>query len=542
VKFGPLPVVEAAGAILAHGVRAGDRTLKKGRVLGPDDIAALTAAGVAEVTAARLELDDMVEDEAARTLAEASRGAGLMASAPFTGRCNLYATVAGLLAYDPARLDRLNLVDEAVTLAALPPFSAVEPRTMAATLKIIPFAAPRAAVATAAAIAVEDGPLLSVAPFRARTVGLVQTRLPQTKSSVLDATTRITEERLRPLGGRLIAERRCAHDTTAVAAEIDALRAAGAELVLLFGASAVVDRRDVLPAAIERAGGTVEHFGMPVDPGNLLLFGRLAGQPVVGMPGCARSPKLNGFDWVLERLFADLPVDRRAIMGMGAGGLLKEIVSRPQPREGDTAPVLARAPRIAALVLAAGRSTRMGGPNKLLAPVDGKPMVRRTVETALASQASDVVVVTGHDVDRVTTALDGCRVRQVHNPRFAEGLSTSLARGLDALDGEVDGVLVCLGDMPLVSANVLNRLIAAFDPVEGRAICLPSFRGKRGNPVLWARRFFAEMKLVQGDVGARHLIGQHADELVEVEMTDDGVLVDVDTPTALAALAERQPT
>jgi molybdenum cofactor cytidylyltransferase len=262
---------------------------------------------------------------------------------------------------------------------------------------------------------------------------------------------------------------------------------------------------------------------------------------VLGLPGCVRSPKVNGFDWVLQRLVADLPVTATDIMRMGAGGLLKEIPTRPQPRAGSgTAAVAAPPPtsRIAAVVLAAGRSSRMGTANKLLADVDGVPMVRRAVDAALASTARPVIVVTGNEQGRVQAALRGCKVTFIHNPAFAEGMSTSLRAGLAALPDPIAGVLICLGDMPLVTPAVLDRLIAAFNPDEGRAICVPTWNGKRGNPVLWDRRFFAEMADLAGDVGAKHLIGEHAELVAEVPMPDDAVVTDIDTPEALAMLRQ----
>jgi molybdenum cofactor cytidylyltransferase len=263
---------------------------------------------------------------------------------------------------------------------------------------------------------------------------------------------------------------------------------------------------------------------------------------VLGLPGCVRSPKENGFDWVLRRLVADLPVSRTDIMRMGAGGLLKEIPTRPQPRQATgEAPAVAapQAPRIAAIVLAAGRSSRMGAANKLLTEIDGVPMVRRAVDAALASRAKPVVVVTGSEQGKVQAALRGCRVIFAQNPHFAEGMSTSLRVGLSALPDKVDGALICLGDMPLVRSVVLDRLIDAFNPLEGRAICVPTWNGKRGNPVLWARRYFSEMGELAGDVGAKHLIGEHASDVCEVAMPDDGILTDVDTPEELAVLQHR---
>ncbi len=534
--FDDFPLDDAEGAVLAHSVRLGKTVFKKGRVLSAADVETLRAAGHARVVAARLDADDMAEDAAATLVARAAAGDGLTVAAAFTGRCNLVAEGTGVVVVDRDRLDRLNEIDEAVTIASLPPFDVVEPRQMVATIKIIPFAVRRDVAERCAALAAEGGPLLRIAAFRPRQVGLAQTSQPETKESVLDKTVEILNSRLAALGCPPLIERRCAHTEAALTETIEALQRDGAEMILASGASAITDRRDVVPASLVRAGGTVEHFGMPVDPGNLLMLGRLDGAPFLGLPGCVRSPKLNGFDWVLPRLIADLSVTRRDIVRMGAGGLLKEIPSRPQPRAGAVPASIPRAPRIGALVLAAGRSTRMGAANKLLAEVDGVPMVGRAVDAALASQAAEAVVVTGHDADRVRAALAGRRVTLIHNPDYATGMSTSLQRGLASFGAGVDGVIVCLADMPRVSAATLDRLIAAFDPVEGRAICVPTWNGKRGNPVLWARRFFAEMSEIQGDTGARHLIGEHADLLCEVAMADDAVLIDVDTPDALAAL------
>ena len=537
--FGEVAVADCAGAILAHSLRVAKGVLKKGRVLSAEDAQALAAAGYATVTAGRLEPGDIGENDAAAKLAGAIAGAGVRTAPAFTGRANLFAETSGLAVLDRAAIDRFNRVDETVTLATVEPYALVEPKQMLATLKIIPFAAPGVAVERCLAVARETSPLLRVAPFVPRRVALIQTRLPGLKPSVLDKTTETTRARLAGFGSALARESRCEHAVPALASEIEAALSAGAELLLIASASAIVDRRDVIPAAIADAGGTVEHFGMPVDPGNLMLMARRGAVPILGLPGCARSPKVNGFDWVLQRLLAGLPAGPREIMGMGVGGLLAEIPSRPLPRALATAeaPVAQHAPRIAALVLAAGQSRRMGALNKLLIEIDGVPMVRRVAETLRQSSAKPIVVVTGHESARIEAALRGLPVALVHNPDYAEGLSTSLKAGIAALPADADGVLVCLGDMPKVTAGEIDRLIGAFNPVEGRSICVPTRRGKRGNPVLWARQLFAEMRDVAGDVGAKHLIGAHPELVAEVEMEDDGVLTDIDTPQALAKLA-----
>lgn len=538
MKFGATPLDEAEGAILAHGVKLARTTFKKGRVLTREDVAALKESGHASVIAARLEADDIAEDQAAAQIAAAIAGDGLVIGAAFTGRANLYSAARGIAVVDYARLDRINQIDEAITVATVAPWTLLDARSMAATIKIIPFAVSSASLARVLELARDGGPIMRVAPLEAHQAALIQTRLAGTKPGVLDKTAETTRARLAALGSTLAESAVCAHEEAAVTAALRQQLAAGRAPIMVLGASAIVDRRDVIPAAITAAGGEVIHFGMPVDPGNLLLLGRVGTTPVIGLPGCARSPKLNGFDWVLQRLLAKLPVTRADLMHMGAGGLLAE-TERPLPRrEASPAPVvtLPRAPQIAAVVLAAGRSSRMAPANKMLAPVDGVPMVARVVDAVRASQAGPVIVVVGNDAARVKAALARHDVRFVENPDYASGLSTSVRAGLGALPADADGALFVLGDMPRVTPAHIDRLIAAFNPVEGRSICIPTHRAKRGNPVLWGARFFAELGALTGDTGARGLITQHMDQVCEVEMADDGVLIDVDTPDALASL------
>ena len=539
MKFGETPVDEAVGAVLAHSLKAGERSLRKGRVLSAEDVAALKSAGRRSVIAARLEPGDVEENIAATQVARPLAGAHVSIAPAFTGRVNLFAEVAGLLVFDRGRIDRFNLVDETLTLATIEPYAVVAPKQMVATVKVIPFAVRSESVAACLA-ETADGPLFRIAPFAPHRTALIQTRLSGLKESVLDKTAETTRERLAALGSTLFLERRCEHLAADLAPEIATALAAGAELVLVAGASAILDRRDVIPAAIEAAGGTIEHFGMPVDPGNLMLMGRCGAIPVLGLPGCARSPKVNGFDWVLQRLLANLPAGPGEIMRMGVGGLLADIPTRPLPRAkvaAEAAKAAKQAPRIAGLVLAAGQSRRMGTLNKLLIAIDGKPMVRRAAEAVAASQASPVVVVTGHEGERVEAALAGIKAQLVRNPDYAQGLSTSLKRGLAALPPDADGAVICLGDMPMVSETVIDRLIAGFNPVEGRAICIPTWRGKRGNPVLLGRQFFPALAAVSGDLGARDLIAAHPEQVAEIEMESDAVLTDIDTPQALAKLA-----
>jgi molybdenum cofactor cytidylyltransferase len=503
-------------------------------MLSASDIAALRDAKVETVFAARLAAGDVAEDEAATLLARAIAGDNTTVEAAFTGRANLHASAHGVATIDRERVQAVNRVHESVTLAVVQPYEVVEPRQLVATVKVIPFAVPGEIVEQVLAAAGSD-PIVRVAAFKHRRVGLVISRLPQTKPSIVEKSKAAVAERVAALGSAVADTAVTDHTIEAVSDGIARMSAAGCNPILVFGASAIVDRGDVIPAAVAAAGGEVVHLGMPVDPGNLLMFGRLHGTPVIGVPSCARSPKLNGFDWVLQRVLAGIHVSGQDIMDMGAGGLLKEIPTRPSPREGGKAK---KAPNVAAIVLAAGRSTRMGERNKLLIEIDGKSMVRHVAEAVAV--AEPVIVVTGHQSERVREALAGLNVRFAHNEAYAEGLATSLRAGLAAVPRDAAAALVALGDMPFVLPADIRRLIAAFSPADGRSICVPVFGGKRGNPVLWGRQHLAAMAELQGDEGARSLLKRFADEVVEVSMPSDAVLKDLDTPDALLSAETSQ--
>jgi len=434
---------------------------------------------------------------------------------------------------DPAQVDALNLADESITIATVAPWQRVERGQMLATIKIIPFGAPEKTVATCVEVAARP-PLLRVAAFLPRRIGLISTLLPDTKTGVLDKTETIMRKRADAMGCSVGTVLRVVHEEAPVGDALRRLRQEGHDPIVVVGASATVDRRDVVPAGLVQAGGTVEHFGMPVDPGNLLLLGRLDGAVIIAAPGCARSPKENGFDWVLERVAAGLPVGRLEIMRMGAGGLLKDTGTRPMPRE-KPGPA-GRTGRIAAVILGAGKSSRMGGPNKLLMTFEGKPIIAHVADAAIQAGLSPVVVVTGHQGSEIRAALASRAVEFTDNPAFASGIASSVCAGVRALKDRADAALICLGDMPRLRAETLRQLASAHDPVEGRTICAPVNGGKRGNPILWDARYFPELEKLQGDTGARHLLAEHEDAVYEVPVADAGVLADVDTPEAFAQL------
>lgn len=331
MRFGPVPLDQAEGAILAHSVPLPDGRLRKGGVLGAADIARLAAAGLAEVTVARLDPDDVAEDQAAARLAAAlvpdPAGQGLSVSTAFTGRVNLNAVGPGLADLDTAAIHALNRIHPALTLATLPPLTRVTGGVLTGTVKIIAYAVPAAALTEACMVA---RGAVRVLPVQRRTASLILTEVPGMEEKLAAKGARAVAARVAALGMALVQTVTVPHQTAAVA---DALRTASGEMLLILTGSATSDLHDTAPEGLRQAGGTVTRFGMPVDPGNLLFVGQLGDRPVIGLPGCARSPALNGADWVLERLACALPVGDDQIAAMGVGGLLKEIPTRPQARE-----------------------------------------------------------------------------------------------------------------------------------------------------------------------------------------------------------------
>jgi molybdenum cofactor cytidylyltransferase len=408
-----------------------------------------------------------------------------------------------------------------------------------ATIKIIPLAVSRAQVAACIA-QVGQGAALQLRPFQPQRTALIVTEQAGDSPRNYIAAVSSSRRRMEDLGSHLGLVQRCAHRSGDVTAALHEALAAGCSLILISGATVPKDRADTVPAAIVAAGGEILHFGMPVEPGNMLLLARVGAVPVVILPGCARSRRSNGLDWVLQRMLAGLPMGRDEIMAMGVGGLIRSPLDAAEDETAVAPEPVRAAPgrRVATLVLAAGSGSRMGGRNKLLQTVGGVPMVRRVVNAALASRGTTTTVVTGFEANEVQACLAGRDVGFAHNPDYASGMASSLRCGLAALGSEVDAAVVLLADMPCISGAHIDRLIAAFDPVSPK-IVVPMKAGRRGNPILWPLAYFAEMQTVAGDVGARDLLRRHADQVEAVEFDDEAIFADVDTPAALDELAGR---
>lgn len=537
MKFGPVSIdaPELEGSILAHTLRLenGGGAVKKGAILTATDLTRLRQSGYREITVATLEPGDVHEDDAARTLAESFAHPSITASSAATGRCNLHAARAGILEIDTERIHAANRISESTTVATLREHSLVQPGTMIATVKVIPFAVPTVVV-EAWQRTLGGEPALGIAPLGRFEAGLVLTELPGVSQSLLERASRAQRARLTILGSRIRREIRCEHSPKAVARAVETLRDEGCDPILLLGASAIVDRGDVIPAGLLAAGGEIVHLGMPVDPGNLLMVGKLDDLTVFGLPGCARSLNPSGFDEVLQRHLAGQPIDSSLISGLGVGGLLKEIPSRPMPRNLSSRSRSKK--RIAAVVLAGGESRRMGRTNKLTLPVEGTPMVARVVDVLHKSRAERIIVVTGHEREGIEGALEGHDAELVHNPDFPDGIASSIRVGVEAVGEDVDGVLIALGDMPWVTPEVIDKLIDAFTADGELSIFIPMFGRKRGNPVLWGAEHLSELRALVGDVGGKVIWQRHPAAVCYVDVESAGINIDVDTPGALQEL------
>lgn len=529
MEFGQFPIADCDGAILAHSLMLADGRIKKGTVLGPENLAKIKAAGFEFISVAKLGATDIGEDEAAKKIAENFLIANISIREAGAGRVNFYAEESGVFQVSKELVDAINRIDPSITLATLENFCALKAGRMVATVKIISYGVDRAAICQIKEMMekakLSGQNLMTIKAYQSKTIGVISTLLPSLNDKTIAKTMTVLEQRLSESGGQIVCHCMCQHNANSVAREIIQL-AEKVDLLILFGASAISDMKDVLPQGLVEAGGKVNHFGMPVDPGNLLMLGTIGDVPVIGAPGCARSPAENGFDFILQRLLADISVSSEDISGMGVGGLLMEIASRPKPRE-----IIENRFKLAGIVLAAGRSRRMGEANKMVVDIEGKAMICHPVESLMSANIKPILVVTGFSPDAVHSALEGKNVQFVHNNAFAEGLSTSLKAGISALDDEVTHALILLGDMPLINGDHLAEMRKTAEENPDHII-MGMVEGKRGNPVLWPKQYFEQLCTIRGDVGARHIVGENSEMLIGVELGNAAGL-DLDTPKAL---------
>jgi molybdenum cofactor cytidylyltransferase len=483
----------------------------------------LLDASIDQITVASLDSDDISEDMAAEQIGEALVGSNMTLSRPVAGRVNLISTANGIFTLNSDKIAAMNAIDEAITLATLPNYARVRKGMLLATIKIIPYGAAQRTVDQVIKLANKSA--LALTSFKTQTFDLILTKTEGFKGSLLTKGRKAVQTRVAPLGFTIKSCVTVDHKEDAVS---QALIGSSADIVLLLGASATSDRLDVIPAGLVAAGGKVVRYGMPVDPGNLLVLGQRGEQIVLGLPGCARAPALNGTDWILERLAAGFSVTHEDIAQMGVGGLLKEIPGRILPR--SQSPQMSN--HVCALLLAAGASRRMAGEDKLLREIDGVPLLRRSAQSLLASSVSDCIVVLAPNSKAHREALDGLPVTIIEAVDASEGMSASIRAGVCAMDAKTSAVILALADLPDITPNHINQIINAHDKDAERLIVCPiNETNQRGHPVLFDARFFENLSDLSGDRGARDVLCAVPEFVHEIPM-DAAVTLDLDTPQA----------
>jgi len=526
--FAELNLDNAIGCYLAHSQKTLHGRIPKGSKLDEKLIQQLLSSGITHATVAKLDSDDIHEDVAATKLASAVCAIGVRATSARAGRVNLYSTVNGVCHFNPDVIIRANSIDESITIATVAANQWLLKGKMLATIKIIPYAVKADKLAEVVSI-LSETPIKVIAPSPHKSA-LIQTQLPTISNAVLDKTRAITEQRLVQRLASLEYEDRCLHDIHALSDLIKQATSNSLHWLFIVGASAVSDREDVIPKAIVKAGGTIERYGLPIDPGNLLLLARLGSMVIIGLPGCARSAKQNGFDLVLDRLACSLPITSAWITSLSVGGLLTEIADRPKPRVS-----IAQNPTVNGLLLAAGMSRRTGASNKLLHPYKTLPLAHYAADALIKSKVDRIVAITGHEHEKLLALLKETRIECHYNSSYASGMASSLSAGVSCLINS-DAIIVCLADMPHVSSQVINHLIDAFYTNTQHSLFIPTFEGRPGNPVLITKVFFDTLLSREGDSGARYLAKQYPDKVCYVDVSSPGIHQDYDTPEALLSL------
>lgn len=520
MRFEERDVADCIGWQLAHSILCGPRRLGKATTVSKAIASELRENGVTSAQVFMLEDGDLDEDTAALRAAELSVGDGLIVKAAGRGRANLIAACDGVFVPGDA-IDTLNALSDAFSAASARAFTKVQEGDLVATIKLVPYGVAAGVLST-----YRPETKCEIAPFTKFCATLLVGGTAPTEK-----TLRILSTRLSQIGGAIDKIIEVDHEVSAYAT---ALASCHNDLILMIGASAISDRYDTLPSSVEAAGGRVEKVGMPADPGNLLMLARLGTKTIIGMPGCARSPALNGFDWVLQRYTAGLPLNAEILSQMGTGGLLKEPADRAFPRRTKQDQHSSGKPKFSAILLAAGRSSRSGETHKLLSQLGQQSVIEKTADLLLFFPSIQTVTVTGDSEDRIRDLLGSRKLQLVHNKNFRNGMGSSIAVGIQALSPKADYTFICLGDMPFIRPSTIDTLMSTAADAPESSIIVPTFNGKRGHPVVWGKRHFKSLSSLNSEVGGREIIRTNSEKVIEVEVDDPGILIDLDTPEMLA--------
>ena len=514
--FGKITIENSLGNILAHTINVGDKKFSKGKVILKKDITHFKNNGFYSIICAVPDKKDIHENKIAKLIAKCFINKCTIMEESFTGRVNIITNQSGLLIIDQKLINKFNAISEQTTIATLSNYSKVNKGDILATIKIIPFYVKESIFQRINAIKLNK--VLFIHPFNHKKVGLLLTHDIKENSKLNAISIKRIAARLDALNSKLYKVCTCQHGSSEISKNIKVMTKEKIDIILILGASAIVDIHDKIPEAIKLCKGKIIRFGMPVDPGNLLLLGKIKNTPVIGLPGCARSPNINGFDWILERLIADNKITNNHISDMGVGGLLKTQNKNIKKKF-----------NISNIILAAGQSKRMKRNNKLLMNYKDQSILKHVITAASKSKANNTIIVLGYQNELIEQNINDLNIIVATNSTYKKGLSSSLKTGISALPEDCDAAIIMLADMPKIKPEVINNLIDNYDPSNNKWIVAPSYKGKRGNPILISRKFFPDILNLKGDIGAKNILDKNTNNICVIPQRDSSILIDIDT-------------
>ena len=524
--FGDINVKDSLNCILAHTIVINKKKISKGTIITEIEKAYFINNKIKTIVCAKLDKNDFHEDKAANEIAETFKNNSIASEKAYTGRANILAKKSGLLVIDEEKINKFNMISDDITIATLNNNSTVKKGEMLATIKIISFSIKKSFIEKIKRTIYKKAILVN--PYINKKCALILTHHKKENIKLNAISERRINERLKNLNSSLDIIYNCEHNSKEISKNINLILKKKIDLIMILGSSAIVDIKDKIPEAINFSKGKIIRFGMPVDPGNLLLLGKIKNTHVIGLPGCARSPSLNGFDWVLEKVISNTNITKLNISNMGVGGLLKTLNIRAKTEKESTNY------NITNIILAAGQSKRMKEKNKLLIKIDNKTMIEKIVDTALKSIANNTIVVLGHENDILQNLLNNKNITTIVNKEYLKGQSSSLQLGISALPEDCDAAIVILGDMPNISSRLINQLIENYKPNDNKSIIIPTYKNKKGNPVLIDREFFPDILSIKGDKGAKDIIMANKKYISEIPQKNSTIVEDIDTKEDLA--------
>ena len=520
---------ETFGYLLIHSVFLKDGRIRKGKIIDKDDISLMKKSGIEKVYVGEFGEDDISENSASSLIAKAIATNEFSISPTLSGKTNITSTSDGLIEIYEDNVKNLNNLSPNIAVSTLNNHDVIYRGDHIVSVKIISYSISSSDLDKIIKF-LKKNKIIKPKKFKSMRFGVIYTTAKNEKISLIEKAKKSLKSRISDYNSTIMEERVISHDYLTIKENIDQLKDHNINCILLFLSTSITDVNDIVPSVINDLGGEIKSFGMPIDPGNLTLSGKIAELNIIVAAGSARSDSLNGLDWHLNCIHANIEVTQEMVNSLGVGGLLKDIDFAVKRKRVSKA-IDTKKSNIAAVVLCAGESKRMGIRNKLLLKVEGKSLIRRYIDNISKSNVSEIVIVTGHQSFEIEKELDGFDLKFIHNEKYKDGMSTSLNTGINSLSKNINAAIICLPDMPMIGIYEINKLIEYYNPKIGNEICVATYNDQRGNPVLWDRKYFEKLMQITGDKGGRYLLPKFIDKSVEVKL-GEAVTFDVDNESS----------